>query len=97
MGDRFPTWYAPIYTPLENLFSAMGLMAGPYAPLGRFIFGFASIGLALHLWKPEVMYHKGRPRPWVITSPKGDGGIAPTIFPWWLGGVIGGIMTGVFI
>ena len=81
---------ASIITPLEN---AIAMIPGGSSPIGRSAIG-AAIGAALVFGlEPGFMFKDGKPRPWVITDPKGDD---PTAFPWPFGVILPALLLGVF-
>lgn len=83
-----------IITPLENLIAKL-----PFGtePLGRGLYG-AGLGAALVFgFKPDFMFTKdGKEKQWIVFDPKGAKGTT-TIFPWWAGVALPGIILGVFV
>ncbi len=102
--------YIPGLSQAEDFFDAIGLGTGPYAPVGRFAFGFAVTAgiqkLAGHKYAPWAYDANEQPRPWrympggnlQVTDEDGsDASAAATSFPWWAAPVIVGTTCGVLI
>lgn len=92
-----PDLVESIYGPITDFFTSIGLGTGQYAPLLRFAFGFGVLGLIVNMWKPGFAFEAGRPRSWALITEASEAPIQPTLMPWWLVAMMGGILTGVFI
>jgi hypothetical protein len=80
----------------ERFMDGMGLMTGEYAIMKRALFGALLGGFVVSYLKPNIMFESGQPRPWSLTAGTDAAGDA-TPFPWWMGPLIGGVITGVLI
>ncbi len=102
--------YVPGLSQAEDFFSAVGLGSGPFAPVGRFAFGFAVTAgiqkLAGHRYAPWAYDANEEARPWkympggytpVDDSGDSDASSAATSFPWWAAPTIVGTVCGAFV
>ncbi len=102
--------YIPGLSQAEGFFDAIGLGSGPFAPAGRFAFGFGVTAgiqkLAGHRYAPWAYDSNEQARPWKY-MPGGnmpssddddnDSSAAATSFPWWAAPTIVGTVCGAFV
>lgn len=81
------------FAPVERTLSEWNLNT----PGKRMLVG-GTLGL-LAVWaiQPKVMFHKGKPRPFVAWTNKTEDGVTPTSTPWWLAVVGGAFVLGMLI
>lgn len=80
----------------ERFMDGMGLMTGEYAIIKRAAFGALIGAFIVSYLKPDIMFESGQPRPWALTAGTDNAGES-TMFPWWMGPLLGGVITGVLI